>query len=112
MPGLVWMKFLKADIFLLPLLPGLILHFPENICWLPSPKEGLQALGYTLFRDKGVVLSPIVQVEEWKQEAPDDIRFRSMNNTLQNLLPKYDSLSIAVFSGAPQQIPGVSFKIE
>ena len=50
-------------------------------------------------------ISPIVQVEEWKQEAPDDIRFRSMNNTLQNLLPKYDSLSIAVFSGAPQQIP-------
>ena len=77
----------------------------EHLLGLPSPKERLQALGYTLFRDKGVVLSPIVQVEEWKQEAPDDIRFRSMNNTLQNLLPKYDSLSIAVFSGAPQQIP-------
>ena len=26
-------EILKADIFLLPLLLGLILHFPENICW-------------------------------------------------------------------------------
>lgn len=118
------MKFLEGGIFFATSAGTDLAFSREHLLGLPSPKEGLQALGYTLFRDKGVVLSPIVQVEEWKQEAPDDIRFRSMNNTLQNLLPKYDSLSIAVFSGAPQQIPYIklgeiyligaeaSFKIE